>query len=370
MIIDHLAKGKFLKRLLKAFPWLLAVALVALVVRSVPLGEAWAALRGLTVWTVLVLVVMNGLVLVSLNGRWWVILWGLGYRLPFWRLLGHRLAAFGVSYFTPGPHFGGEPVQVLLVEREHGVPRTTAVAAVTLDKTLELLVNFTFLLGGVTAVLQSQLFGSMVGGEAMLFAVGMLALPVLLLVAIWRDWQPITRLVGWVAEWHWWEKRPLFQQKLHRWTAGIQNSESQASQLFQQSPGSLWAAFGISIVGWLLIIVEYWFMIRFLGINLSALQTIAMLTAARIAILLPLPGGLGTLEASQVLALSAMGLNTGVGLSISLLIRVRDVLLGLVGLWWGVRHLNLNFLRQKQHPSPTNGVMNSNTRAYKEPTNY
>lgn len=359
-----------MKRLLNTLPWLLALGLVALVVRAVPLGEAWQALQGLTIGAVAVLVLMNGLVLVSLNGRWWVLLWGLGYRLPFWRLLGHRLAAFGVSYFTPGPHFGGEPVQVLLVEREHDVPRTTAVAAVTLDKTLELLVNFTFLWGGVTAVLQGQLFGSMVGGEAILFAVGMLLLPALLLFAMWRDWQPVSRLMRLVTRCSGWEKRPLFQQKLHRWTTGAQNSERQASQLFQKAPTSLWAAFSISVAGWLLIIVEYWLMLYFLGINLSPLQTIGLLTAARIAILLPLPGGLGTLEASIVLALSAMGENRGVGLSISLLIRVRDVLLGLGGLWWGMRHLNFSPLKRKQHPSPTNGVITSNIPAHKEPTKY
>jgi len=111
-------------------------------------------------------------------------------------------------------------------------------------------------------------------------------------------------------------------------------------------------------------------MLSFLGINLTPLQTIGLLTAARIAILLPLPGGLGTLEASQVLALGAMGENTGVGLSISLLIRVRDVMLGLSGLWWGMHHLNFSPLKRKKHPSPTDGVINSNITAHKEPTKY
>ncbi|MCP5098408.1 MAG: hypothetical protein GY943_22895, partial [Chloroflexi bacterium] len=105
------------------------------------------------------------------------------------------------------------------------------------------------------------------------------------------------------------------------------------------SPGAFWGAFAISVVGWLLLIAEYWLMLRFLGLMMTPLQAIALITAARIAILLPLPGGLGTLEASQVLALGAMGEPTAVGISISLLIRVRDVALGLLGLWWGMRYL-------------------------------
>jgi hypothetical protein len=38
-----------------------------------------------------------------------------------------------------------------------GVPRATAVAAIALDKTLELIINFSFLLVGVAVVLQTQL---------------------------------------------------------------------------------------------------------------------------------------------------------------------------------------------------------------------
>jgi hypothetical protein len=48
---------------------------------------------------------------------------------------------------------------------------------------------------------------------------------------------------------------------------------------------------------------------------------------------------LGTLEASQLLAFAAIGLNPAIGVSLSLLIRARDVLLGGLGLWWGSRRL-------------------------------
>jgi len=91
----------------------------------------------------------------------------------------------------------------------------------------------------------------------------------------------------------------------------------------------------ISMVSWAAMLGEYWLMLRLLGLNLTPIQAISTLTAARIAILLPLPAGLGTLEASQVLALGALGLNPAAGISLSLLIRVRDVALGGLGLWWG-----------------------------------
>jgi uncharacterized membrane protein YbhN (UPF0104 family) len=60
---------------------------------------------------------------------------------------------------------------------------------------------------------------------------------------------------------------------------------------------------------------------------------ISLLTAARVAFMLPSPGGLGTLEASQVLMFEALGFNPALGISISLLVRGRDLLLGGIGLW-------------------------------------
>jgi uncharacterized membrane protein YbhN (UPF0104 family) len=46
----------------------------------------------------------------------------------------------------------------------------------------------------------------------------------------------------------------------------------------------------------------------------------------------PLPAGLGTMEASQVFVLGAMGFPPSAGLTMSLLMRGRDMLIGGLGL--------------------------------------
>ena len=91
-------------------------------------------------------------------------------------------------------------------------------------------------------------------------------------------------------------------------------------------------------------VFEYWLMTYFLGLRLSLMQAVSTLTAARLAFLTPLPGGLGALEASQVLALQTLGLESTYGISISLLIRLRDILFGLAGL------LGLVSLIQQRYP--------------------
>ena len=49
-------------------------------------------------------------VILAMTARWWIILRADNPGIPFWPLIRYRLAVFGLSYFTPGPQVGGEPL--------------------------------------------------------------------------------------------------------------------------------------------------------------------------------------------------------------------------------------------------------------------
>ena len=327
------------KALLRVFPWLAALALLIWVFSSISWADAWAALRQLGPIQILAFVVANSVVLLAINGRWWLILYAQGHQMPYFSLMGYRFAAFGLSYFTPGPLFGGEPLQVYLVERHHAVPRSTAIAAMTLDKTFELLVNFTFLALGVLLLLQSQLFEGYLNPKAAFFPLLLLTLPLGFLLATWAGWHPISGLLQVGTGLSFWHKRPTWLERYQQASQTIKHSETQITTLYRAAPLPLTFALLISIIGWLLMIGEYWLMWSLLGVQLTFIEVIALLTAARIAILLLLPGGIGTLEASQLFALSALGINPALGVSASVLIRTRDVMLATFGLWWASQKL-------------------------------
>lgn len=318
--------------------WLAAPLLLLWVLRRISLHEAWSLLTRLGPAQILILVLANGLVLLTLSGRWWLILRAQGYPIPYLTLAGYRLAAFGVSYFTPGPQFGGEPLQVYLVQRRHQVPQATAIAALTLEKSLELLSNFAFLTGGIAFILQRQVFTNALDRQVIILPLMLLALPLGFLWAIWTGKHPISGLLragaglfhrrGWSKRIGW---LPSYQQIYQ----AAQASEEQATRFCHESPGTVMQAFLVSLVSWGAIVGEYWLMLQVLGLDLTPTQAIGALTAARMAFLLPFPGGLGALEASQVLALSSLSMNPAAGISLSLLIRTRDVALGGLGLWWG-----------------------------------
>jgi len=315
------------KRWLYLAIWLFVLALLGWTLSSVPLGDIWRVLRRLTVPQIGLLLVVNALVVLTFGGRWWALLAAMDHRLPYGLLALHRLAGFGVSYFTPGPQFGGEPVQVLLTRKRHGVPVATAAASVGVDRLIEVLVNLSLLLAGLVVTLRGQLAGSRLS-LGLLVPVGLLlALPVAYLILLWSGRTPLTNLLARRERW-------LQATALHRLRDAAQESEHRATTLFREKPGSILIALLASLVSWAGIIGEYWLMLAFLGVNLTPVQLISVLAAARIAFLLPLPGGLGTLEAGQVLVFAMLGLDPAVGLSASLLIRGRDVLFGLAGLWW------------------------------------
>jgi glycosyltransferase 2 family protein len=319
------------KRLLKPLNlvWIVLALAAILAIRVLPWKEIFQALRSLTLVEMLVLLAINGFILLLFSTRWWLILRAYGYTIPYIRLSGYRIAGFAISYFTPGTQFGGEPLQVYLVQSRHAVPDGVSLAAVTLDKLLELITNFSFLIIGFMITLRSGLIPRLSSQTALAWA-GIL--PVLLAIyfaALTVGRFPLTRLVN---------RLPLTtwrHRTLHNIPPLIASTERQISALFRHKPLLILVTISLSALVWGLMVFEYWLMAGFLGARLSLLQSLAGFTATRVAFLTPLPGGIGVLEASQVMVFTAFGFSAALGISLTLLMRARDLLVGLFGLWIG-----------------------------------
>ncbi|MCA2002612.1 MAG: flippase-like domain-containing protein, partial [Chloroflexi bacterium] len=143
----------------------LLAALLYFALRNAPLTEIWAALRRLQGWQLLALLGLNGVIYSFITLRWQLIIRAEKQDVRFLPLLAARVAAFGVSYFTPGPQVGGEPVQVLYLQRNYGLTYVRAVSTVVMDKLLEFLAGFVLLGFGLTAVFQAGIFSTSAGGS-------------------------------------------------------------------------------------------------------------------------------------------------------------------------------------------------------------
>jgi len=314
--------------------WIIVLFLLWWSLRDIPLNDILQTLRQLHAWQIGVLAGLNILIIFLISSRWWLILHSTGKPVPYLRLAAYRLASFGVSYFTPGPQIGGEPFQVLLLQRQHQVPTGTAISSVFLDKLIEMLSNFTFLMVGLTVIALNDMGN--IGVKPWMWALApfILLLPAAHLIALWRGKTPATWLFSHLF--HLWNSSPRIQKTF----TVIKQTEEYIGQLCKDHPRTILNTISISFIVWVGLVFEYSLVLHFLGVDLNLAQIILALTLARLAFLIPLPGGLGALESSQVLAMQIFGLSPAIGISISLIIRARDIILGGAGLWlanWAAR---------------------------------
>jgi uncharacterized membrane protein YbhN (UPF0104 family) len=109
-------------------------------------------------------------------------------------------------------------------------------------------------------------------------------------------------------------------------------SERLAGTFCRRHLSSLILAIAVSLCAGAGMVGEFALIVNFLNIPLPFWQTVAAWTAGWLSLLAPLPGGLGALEASQVFALGLFGIAASSAISVTLIMRGRDVLIGGIGL--------------------------------------
>jgi uncharacterized protein (TIRG00374 family) len=309
--------------------WLPVPGLLLWSVRGLDWRQVWGLLSRFGPVQIAALVVLNLLFLLVLSVRWGRILNGLGRPLraaDLPRLSAWRLAGFAVSYLTPGPQFGGEPLQVILARRRGGIDAATGSASLLLDKSYELAGNFAFLAAGAAAaaslpgLVPQRLTG-------LLAAVSLLALlPVAYLLASARGFRPLTRLLGPAAR--------LLRRSGRR--IRLQESADRVEQCvagYSRQGGRLAGEILVFFVlVWSMAAAETMLVLRFLGLVLSWREVILVLAAGKLAFLLPLPGAWGALEAAQRMTFTFLNRAPEAAMSLLIYIRVRDLLLVLAGL--------------------------------------
>jgi uncharacterized protein (TIRG00374 family) len=297
--------------------------------RNVPLQELWSTVSQLQIWQIGALFGLNLFIYGLITLRWWIIVRAENRSVAYFPLLLVGIAVFGVSYFTLGPHVGGEPLQVFYLQRRYKLTFTHATASVVMDKLLELLANFFLLVIGLTAIVRAGIFSA--NGT-----VSWLSLTALILLCMWppvhilllyKQTYPVSaflRALPWIRK----ESKPV------RFIAA---SERLAGTFCRRHFSSLLIAIVISICAGAGMVTEFALITNFLGIHLPFWQTIAAWTAGWLALLAPLPGGLGALEASEVFALGAFGVSAALAIGVTLVMRGRDLLIGGLGLFLATR---------------------------------
>jgi uncharacterized protein (TIRG00374 family) len=305
------------------------ILLLYFALRNAPLAEIWNAIRRLQPWQIGLLVAINITIYLFVTLRWWIIVRASHKNISFFPLILVRIAVFGISYFTLGPQVGGEPLQVLYLQRKYGMSYTRATSTVIMDKLLEFLANFFLLVIGLTAILEAGILSTN-ASKPLLSLVPMAAIllwPFVHISLMIRRIYPLGALL-----------RLAFSRFGNpKWMRFIIATEQMAGRFCRRKPWALLAAASASLAAGAGMVTEYILITSFLGINLHIWQMIAAWTTSWLAFLVPLPGGLGSLEASQVFTLGAFGISAALAIGVTLLIRARDLLIGGLGLLFASR---------------------------------
>jgi len=316
---------------------ILGLALAWQALHGMPWIQAWVQLTGIGSGGLLILLGLNMAMLPLMTVRWWQLLRALGTPVGLCAVSAYRFAANAVSYLTPGPHFGGEPLLVYLLHQNQGIPLPAATTSVALDRTLELWASIVVLSCSLIMLTVTG-SGPFTGRWPLSLAVILAAVVAALLAALCMGKRPLSRLYPWFM---------LVCGRAHCAPTGVAGRLLEALMQGETLTESLlrrhWRPFVLanlfSIGHWLGVFVEFWLMAALLGQSLSFLQLLSVVIAARLAFLTPLPAGLGVLESALPWVTATLGLGSVLGLSLCLLIRFRDILFSLAGLGLTMKYL-------------------------------
>ena len=235
----------------------------------------------------------------------------------FYRL---RVIREGIDSLLPVAQVGGEVVGTRLLART-GVPTPRAAASVIVDVTLELLTQVGFLLTGLALLAARSDGAAWRNWLAALVGGGLVTAAVLALQRLGG----LRLLEG------------LLRGMARRWPvlAGVSLDGLHAEALgFYRHRGALTASIGLHYLAWALGSIETWAVLGAIGVPVSpaAAVIIESLGMAGRSAGFAIPAALGAQEGGFILASAAVGVAAAPALTLSLVKRMREILVGSIGL--------------------------------------
>ena len=245
--------------LLKALPlllWAAALILVGWVLSRLPLADIAQSIARLSPGQWLAWTGINLSIIFLATWRWQVLIDMLDVPVRFGELLMMRQAGQAVSFITPGPQFGGEPLQAFWLWQRK-LPIHSALLAVGLDRFYELWINFSLLLLGVF-LLPAFPAADIVDGRKIALALLLVLLMLSLLGGLLLK-QP-ERVLGWLSRvTRHWQQHPRLQAIQTHWQ---RLGRDVRRVIYEQKPALL-QAFILSLCGWAGLIGELWLLLSF-----------------------------------------------------------------------------------------------------------
>lgn len=305
-------------KILRFITWTIALVLTFWLIRDLPFNTILITIKNLTFAQWFYWSLINLLIILLFVWRWLTLVKGFSLKVNFFDLLLLRQSGQSISFITPGPQFGGEPLQIFLLWKKYSIPPGDSFLAVVADKVFELWTNFSVLLIGILILIFTQ--AELANWMSISLPISLLI--IILSISIWflinRSEKIENTINKFIQKW-------LSSERLSEINFQSNNFTASLKILLANKPALLYALL-LSISGWLLTFFELYLVLSFFSITLDTSQFILLLVAMRLAFLLPLPGGIGTLEAAVFWSFTALALPVSSAAALLALIRFRDIM--------------------------------------------
>ena len=243
-------------------------------------------------------------------------------RPPFLHFLWNRWVREGINSLLPVAQIGGEFISArFLIHR--GVRGDVAGASVIGDLTVETLTQFLFTMLGLALLVMGAHDERLTSWVAIGLVTATPALIGFVVVQRAGLFKLVDRMLEWLERrWQWFAVGHL--KGLH-----------DAVQAMYGRPRALMAASFWHSLSWVIGAIEVWLALYFMGAPAGIREALVIesLGAAVRSAAFPVPGALGVQESGYMLLGTVLGISPEVGLALSLARRVREILLGLPGLF-------------------------------------
>jgi uncharacterized protein (TIRG00374 family) len=301
---------------------ILGITIFVLVVLKYPFKAVFSTFSHITPGLVLVYMLVSFSIMMLFVIRWRFVLKSFGHHLSFSEAFSFRVIEYGISYMTPSGKAGGEPVRAALLTRK-GIKFKDGLAAVVADKSIELSVSVLFFIFGLMTLALDYALPAGLNLAIILFSLFLLSLLWIFHSRIMKGKHVFAALYSFLR---------LHRVKfLGKYQQAVIDFEKPIIKFYKEEKKSFYIALSISVMSLLLSIVEYKLILLMLGINASISIVFIVFSVVGIAFLVPVPMGLGSLEALEASVFSILNLGSASGVGLAMITRARDLLWVMVG---------------------------------------
>jgi len=309
--------GRALVRVLALF---VGLGLLGFIVAQADLADLWRRLVQLGGIGALAVVAVYFLAFLVDTASWHLMLPSARLNVDWlYRLWKVRMVGEAFNLVIPAGSVGGEPVKAFLLKKFHGIGYREGGASLIIARTVNLLALISFSAVGFALMFAEEDLPALyrwVAGTGLLA----LGLGVAGFYAVQR-WRTASRLAGWLAQ-------RRIGRRLERFLEHIQDVDDRFAHFYIERRGRFAGAWLLSLLNWLIGMVELYAIMWFLGqpLALSDIWLIEAMAQLVRAAAFVIPGSLGATEGVLFLLYGALTGVPTLGLVVAVVRRARELL--------------------------------------------